>query len=99
MDTVAMGVSKLLFCAYCVIFVHLLRKNFAQIHALCDIMGTSESNRMRKEPEVMAKAENLTYRVDPDRFYGELFVPDKDRYPKKALICFSGSDVGGKTTA
>ena len=42
----------------------------------------------------MAKAENLTYRVDPDGFYGELFVPEKDNYPKKALICFSGSDGG-----
>lgn len=42
----------------------------------------------------MAKAENHIYRVDPDGFYGELFVPEQDNYPKKALICFSGSDGG-----
>lgn len=42
----------------------------------------------------MPKAENQTYRVQPDGFYGELFLPAEDRYPGKALICFSGSDGG-----
>ena len=42
----------------------------------------------------MAKAENNTYRVKTDGFFGELFIPEKDKYPKKALICFSGSDGG-----
>ena len=74
--------------------MRLLRKISAQIKAPCGIISTSECNRMRKEPNVMAKAENLTYRVDPDGFYGELFVPEKDNSPKKTLICFSGSDGG-----
>lgn len=39
-------------------------------------------------------AENLTYRVEPDGFYGELVRPTEDKYPGKALICFSGSDGG-----
>lgn len=38
--------------------------------------------------------ENKTYRVAADGFYGELFCPAADRYPGKALICFSGSDGG-----
>lgn len=42
----------------------------------------------------MAKAENNTYRVKTDGFYGELFRPAEDKYPGKALICFSGSDGG-----
>ena len=42
----------------------------------------------------MANAENPTYRVKPDGFYGELFRPAVDKYPGKALICFSGSDGG-----
>ncbi len=37
-------------------------------------------------------SENNIYRVGTDGFYGELFVPKKDKYPGKALICFSGSD-------
>lgn len=36
--------------------------------------------------------EVLSYRVKTDGFYGELFRPSRDRYPGKALICFSGSD-------
>ncbi|MDO5424611.1 MAG: acyl-CoA thioester hydrolase/BAAT C-terminal domain-containing protein [Eubacteriales bacterium] len=40
----------------------------------------------------MSKAENNTYRVKTDGFHGELFLPAKDKYPGKALICFSGSD-------
>lgn len=40
------------------------------------------------------KMQNTTYRVQPDGFYGELFLPAEDRYPGKALICFSGSDGG-----
>ncbi len=39
-------------------------------------------------------AENRTYRVKTDGFYGELFLPSEDKYPGKALICFSGSDGG-----
>lgn len=42
----------------------------------------------------MAKAENNFFRVAADGFYGELFHPEKDCYPGKALICFSGSDGG-----
>ena len=42
----------------------------------------------------MSEAENDTYRVQTDGFYGELFRPEKDGYPGKALICFSGSDGG-----
>lgn len=32
------------------------------------------------------------YRIKTDGFHGELFVPKEDKYPGKALICFSGSD-------
>ena len=42
----------------------------------------------------MAKAENTTYRVQTDGFFGELFRPEENKYPGKALICFSGSDGG-----
>ncbi len=42
----------------------------------------------------MAKAGNDVFRVATDGFYGELFHPEKDCYPGKALICFSGSDGG-----
>lgn len=42
----------------------------------------------------MAQTENITYRVPADGFFGELFRPDEDKYPGKALICFSGSDGG-----
>lgn len=42
----------------------------------------------------MSTTENKTYRVKTDGFFGELFVPAEDRYPGKALICFSGSDGG-----
>lgn len=35
-----------------------------------------------------------TFRVQTDGFHGELFPPVEDRYPGKALICFSGSDGG-----
>lgn len=42
----------------------------------------------------MAQAGNHTYRVKPDGFYGELFLPAEDSYPGKALICFGGSDGG-----
>lgn len=40
----------------------------------------------------MADRANNTYRVDTDGFFGELFVPNEDKHPGKALICFSGSD-------
>lgn len=40
----------------------------------------------------MFKAENNIYRVKTDGFHGELFLPAENRYPGKALICFSGSD-------
>lgn len=36
--------------------------------------------------------ESLFYRVKADGFHGELFRPEQDNYPGKALICFSGSD-------
>lgn len=42
----------------------------------------------------MSVSENKTYRVDKDGFYGELLIPPEDKYPGKALICFSGSDGG-----
>lgn len=42
----------------------------------------------------MSKEGNKTYRVEKDGFFGELFCPSTDRYPGKALICFSGSDGG-----
>ena len=42
----------------------------------------------------MANTANNTYRVNTDGFYGELFLPEEDKYPGKALICFSGSDGG-----
>ena len=32
--------------------------------------------------------------VKIDGFHGELFRPVEDKYPGKALICFSGSDGG-----
>ena len=34
----------------------------------------------------MAKAETTIYRVETDGFYGELFRPEEDKYPGKALI-------------
>lgn len=40
----------------------------------------------------MSCAEHTTYRVETDGFFGELFPPAEDKYPGKALICFSGSD-------
>lgn len=40
----------------------------------------------------MSKAEINVYRVKTDGFHGELFLPVEDKYPGKALICFSGSD-------
>lgn len=40
----------------------------------------------------MFKAGNNAYRVKTDGFHGELFLPAEDKYPGKALICFSGSD-------
>lgn len=42
----------------------------------------------------MSKTENNIFRVKTDGFYGKLFVPEKDQYPGKVLICFSGSDGG-----
>ncbi len=42
----------------------------------------------------MHEAYETTYSVEKDGFYGELFIPPEDRYPGKALICFSGSDGG-----
>lgn len=38
------------------------------------------------------QARNAAYRVKTDGFHGELFLPTEDKYPGKALICFSGSD-------
>ena len=42
----------------------------------------------------MSEETKNTFRVDTDGFFGELFVPEEDKYPEKALICFSGSDGG-----
>ena len=42
----------------------------------------------------MSEAKNQSFRVKTDGFYGELFLPEQDKYPGKALICFSGSDGG-----
>lgn len=46
----------------------------------------------------MSKEENKIYRVKTDGFYGELFQPEEDKYPGKALICFSGT-AGGKSSS
>jgi len=46
----------------------------------------------------MSNAENNTYRVKTDGFFGELLIPSEDKYPGKALICFSGSDGGIELT-
>ncbi len=35
---------------------------------------------------------NDTFRMKTDGFHGELFHPQRDNYPGKALICFGGSD-------
>ena len=42
----------------------------------------------------MSNKENNIYHVKIDGFHGELFRPVEDKYPGKALICFSGSDGG-----
>lgn len=42
--------------------------------------------------------ENQKFRVDTDGFFGELFVPEEDKFPGKLLICFSGSDGGIEVT-
>lgn len=36
--------------------------------------------------------QNRKFRMKTDGFHGELFCPEKDKYPGKALICFGGSD-------
>ncbi len=36
--------------------------------------------------------ENEIFRMKTDGFHGELFRPQRDEYPGKALICFGGSD-------
>lgn len=38
------------------------------------------------------QAQNPVYCVRTDGFHSELFLPAEDKYPGKALICFSGSD-------
>ena len=43
---------------------------------------------------MMSTAKSNIYRVETDGFYGELLRPTEDKYPGKALICFSGSDGG-----
>lgn len=40
----------------------------------------------------MSTTENNTYCVKTDGFHGELFRPADNKYPGKALICFTGSD-------
>lgn len=42
----------------------------------------------------MSNEKNKIYHVKKDDFHGELFQPIEDKYPGKALICFSGSDGG-----
>lgn len=42
----------------------------------------------------MSKEVKKTFHVKTDGFLGELYVPVEDKYPGKALICFSGSDGG-----
>ena len=44
------------------------------------------------ECSMSEKAKNEVYRLKTDGFHGELFRPEQDSYPGKALICFSGSD-------
>ena len=48
--------------------------------------------RKKRKEKAMSKTEKCIYRVKTDGFYGELFLPAEDKYPGKALICFSGSD-------
>jgi len=36
--------------------------------------------------------QNEIYRMKTDGFHGELFCPEQDNHPGKALICFGGSD-------
>lgn len=40
----------------------------------------------------MSEVKSTDYHVKTDGFHGELFCPAEDKYPGKALICFSGSD-------
>ena len=47
---------------------------------------------MVRAPERGRRAVNNTYNVKTDGFFGELLCPAEDKYPGKALICFSGSD-------
>lgn len=42
--------------------------------------------------ESQEKSMNQSFRMRTDGFHGELFRPERDEYPGKALICFTGSD-------
>ncbi len=41
---------------------------------------------------MLKQAKNEVYHLKTDGFHGELFHPEWDNYPGKALICFTGSD-------
>ncbi len=46
----------------------------------------------KQASEFQEKSKNKTFHMKTDGFHGELFRPEQDSYPGKALICFSGSD-------
>ena len=39
-----------------------------------------------------AVSENSLFRMKTDCFHAELFCPAQNAYPRKVLICFTGSD-------
>ena len=61
-------------------------------------MSKQASNFQKKAMRPMYRGKeifkpvNEVYRFKTDGFHGELFRPERDNYPGKALICFSGSD-------
>ena len=46
----------------------------------------------KQASEFQRESMNDTFRVKTDGFHGELFRPERDEYPGKVLICFTGSD-------
>lgn len=55
-------------------------------------MVITPAKRMAAETTITDQIPNAVYRVKSDGFHGERFLPAEDRFPGKALICFSGSD-------
>ena len=54
--------------------------------------------RLEKGWHAISITKNTAYHVPTDGFFRELFLSTEDKYPKKALICFRGSDGGIKLT-